>query len=72
MEVNILDINDNPPVFQRKVYDVTLSEASNQGQYPDLSLVNTFKKRDYYLPKSLSNANTLFPNTLNTEHLLRE
>ncbi|KTF78513.1 hypothetical protein cypCar_00042941 [Cyprinus carpio] len=30
MEVNILDINDNPPVFQRKVYDVTIEEATKQ------------------------------------------
>ncbi|KAL0181661.1 hypothetical protein M9458_024067, partial [Cirrhinus mrigala] len=30
MEVNILDINDNPPVFQRKVYDITVNEAAKQ------------------------------------------
>ncbi|XP_048029634.1 cadherin-like protein 26 isoform X1 [Megalobrama amblycephala] len=33
MEVNILDINDNPPIFQRKVYDVTINEAAKQGGF---------------------------------------
>ncbi|XP_059393914.1 cadherin-like protein 26 isoform X2 [Carassius carassius] len=33
MEVNILDINDNPPVFQREVYDVTVNEAAKQGGF---------------------------------------
>ncbi|XP_056324351.1 cadherin-like protein 26 [Danio aesculapii] len=33
MEVNILDINDNPPVFPRKVYDVTVNEAAKQGGF---------------------------------------
>ncbi|XP_067287860.1 cadherin-like protein 26 [Pseudorasbora parva] len=33
MEVNILDINDNPPVFQRKVYDITINEATKQGSF---------------------------------------
>ncbi|XP_051769449.1 cadherin-like protein 26 [Ctenopharyngodon idella] len=33
MEVNILDINDNPPIFQRKVYDVTINEAAKQGSF---------------------------------------
>ncbi|XP_051529137.1 cadherin-like protein 26 isoform X2 [Myxocyprinus asiaticus] len=33
MEVNILDINDNPPVFQRKIYQVTLHEATKQGTF---------------------------------------
>ncbi|XP_077058874.1 cadherin-like protein 26 [Siphateles boraxobius] len=33
MEVNILDINDNPPIFQRKVYDVTIHEAAKQGSF---------------------------------------
>lgn len=38
MEVNILDINDNPPIFQRKVYDVTINEAAKQGQYHCLTI----------------------------------
>ncbi|RXN09259.1 cadherin 26 isoform X2 [Labeo rohita] len=33
MEVKILDINDNPPVFQRRVYDVTINEAAKQGGF---------------------------------------
>ncbi|ROL47281.1 Cadherin-like protein 26, partial [Anabarilius grahami] len=33
MEVNIMDINDNPPIFQRKVYDVTINEAAKQGSF---------------------------------------
>ncbi|TRY57426.1 hypothetical protein DNTS_031421 [Danionella cerebrum] len=33
MEVNILDINDNPPVFQRKLYNVTIDEAAKQGEF---------------------------------------
>ncbi|XP_056591497.1 cadherin-like protein 26 [Triplophysa dalaica] len=33
MEVNILDINDNPPVFQRKVYDISITEATKQGSF---------------------------------------
>ncbi|XP_059385047.1 cadherin-like protein 26 [Carassius carassius] len=33
MEVNILDINDNPPVFQRKLYDVDINEAAKQGGF---------------------------------------
>ncbi|KAA0707918.1 Cadherin-4 Retinal cadherin [Triplophysa tibetana] len=33
MEVKILDINDNPPVFQRKVYDVSITEATKQGSF---------------------------------------
>lgn len=38
MEVNILDINDNPPTFQRKVYDVTINEAAKQGRYYCLTI----------------------------------
>ncbi|KAF4107092.1 cadherin-like protein 26 [Onychostoma macrolepis] len=33
MEVNILDINDNAPVFQRRVYDITVNEAAKQGAF---------------------------------------
>ncbi|XP_052424942.1 cadherin-like protein 26 isoform X2 [Carassius gibelio] len=33
MEVNILDINDNPPEFKREVYDVTINEAAKQGSF---------------------------------------
>ncbi|XP_042589558.1 cadherin-like protein 26 isoform X2 [Cyprinus carpio] len=33
MEVNILDINDNPPEFKRSVYDVTVNEAAKQGGF---------------------------------------
>ncbi|KAK7128068.1 hypothetical protein R3I93_020610 [Phoxinus phoxinus] len=33
MEVNILDINDNPPMFKRKVYNVNISEAAKQGSF---------------------------------------
>nr|XP_055039585.1 cadherin-like protein 26 isoform X1 [Misgurnus anguillicaudatus] len=33
MEVNILDINDNAPVFQTKLYNVTITEATKQGGF---------------------------------------
>ncbi|XP_051967269.1 cadherin-like protein 26 [Xyrauchen texanus] len=33
IEVNIRDINDNPPVFQRKIYEVSLHEATKQGTF---------------------------------------
>jgi len=39
MEVNILDINDNPPEFPRKVYDVTINEAVKQGQFHCLTFI---------------------------------
>ncbi|XP_035597168.1 cadherin-13 [Oncorhynchus keta] len=33
VEVEILDINDNPPVFQRNTYTVNLKESTSQGDF---------------------------------------
>ncbi|XP_071020858.1 cadherin-like protein 26 isoform X2 [Oncorhynchus clarkii lewisi] len=33
VEVEILDINDNPPVFQRNTYTINLKESTSQGDF---------------------------------------
>ena len=32
VEIGILDINDNPPLFQRDVYKIDVGESTRQGK----------------------------------------
>lgn len=33
VEIKILDINDNPPIFDRSKYEITVEESHAQGNY---------------------------------------
>ncbi|XP_048874465.1 cadherin-like protein 26 isoform X2 [Brienomyrus brachyistius] len=44
VEINILDINDHPPVFQKKVYETTIDESMTQGSNVLTVLATDFDK----------------------------
>ncbi|KAG7229629.1 hypothetical protein INR49_012673 [Caranx melampygus] len=44
LEINILDVNDNPPVFERDLYEVTVDERTTQGSNIVTVLANDIDK----------------------------
>lgn len=43
VEITILDVNDNPPQFQRDVYETTITEAAMQGRSGERMQVSVTK-----------------------------
>ncbi|KPP68028.1 hypothetical protein Z043_113321 [Scleropages formosus] len=45
VEINILDINDNEPTFQKEVYNTTVEESRQQGQLVLIAVATDYDKK---------------------------